>query len=149
MPRRPMMVVRDIARLRQAIRDAGYDTVSLAAQIGRSKSLTGYLWSGTRTSTSEDTAHAIESALGVPHGTLFGAHMSAPSDDMEELLKHEDAAVRMGGSEKHVRRLMADGELEVSDIARSGSRRSKTRVKASSLNAYMHRQTQPVPARTT
>jgi len=146
------MILRSGPALRQAMQAAGHDTVSLAAQVGRSKSLIGYLYSGARSSTSEETAHAIEDALGVDRDALFRPFLSAPSDttgeDMETLLKPKDAAAQIGCSESHVRRLMADGELDISDIARPGSRRSKMRVPSTSVLAYMRRQAQPHPART-
>jgi excisionase family DNA binding protein len=152
MARRPTMVLRSLAELRRAMQDAGYDTVSLAKKVKRSKSLTGYLFSGTRKSTGQETAHAIEDALDVPRGTLFYAPLSAESDntgeDMDTLLTPGEVADRMGCSEKHVYRLIADGEFETTDISRTGSRKSKTRVPSGSLAEYMRRQAQPRPTRT-
>ncbi len=152
MARRPTMVLRSLAGLRQAMQEAEHDTVSLAAKVKRSKSLTGYLFSGTRKSTGLETAHAIEDALGVARGALFCAPMSASSDttgeDMDTLLKPKEAGERMGVSEKHIRRLMAAGELEVADVALPGSRISMSRVPASSVADYMRRQIQPRPTRT-
>ncbi|WP_326829727.1 hypothetical protein OIE13_06200 [Streptosporangium sp. NBC_01810] len=154
MARRPTMILRSGAALRQAMQAAGYDTVSLAAQVERSKSLIGYLYSGTRTSTSETTAHAIEDALKVDRSALFHPFMSAPSDnirtgeDMETLLKPKDVATQIGCSESHVRRLMAGGELAISDIAMPGARRSKMRIPSGSVLDYMRRQAQPHPTRT-
>ncbi|MER5622464.1 helix-turn-helix domain-containing protein [Streptosporangium sp. NPDC002544] len=152
MARRPTMILRSSAALRQAMQAAGHDTVSLASQVKRSKSLIGYLYSGTRTSTSEETAHAIEDTLSVDRETLFRPFMSASSDtkgeDMETLLKPKDAAGQLGCSESHVRRLMAAGELAFSDIAMPGARRSKMRVPSTSVLDYMRRQAQPHPTRT-
>lgn len=151
MARRPQMILRSVAALRQAMRASGHDTVRLATLVGRSKSLVGYLYSGARTSTGEDTAHAIEDALGVDRGSLFYPFLSAEQDTSREsaetLLRPKDAALRMGCSESHVRRLMADGDLDVSDIARSGSRISKMRIPSTSVTAYMRRQVQPRPTR--
>ncbi|MEV7006817.1 helix-turn-helix domain-containing protein [Streptosporangium sp. NPDC051022] len=152
MARRPTMILHSIADLRRAMRAAEYDTVRLAALTGRSKSLIGYLYSGARTSTGEATAHAIEDALSVSRGALFYPFLSAGSDNngetVETLLKPKEAAQRMGCSESHVRRLMADGELTVSDIARAGARQSKSRIPSTSVLAYMRRQEQPRPPRT-
>lgn len=43
----------------------------LARMIGRSKATVGHLHSGGRTTTSPETAKAIEKALGMPPCTLF------------------------------------------------------------------------------
>jgi len=44
-------------------------------------------------------------------------------------------------SETHVYRLIAAGELEVTDVSIDGSSKSKSRVPRASLNAYVKRRT--------
>ncbi len=67
---------------------------------------------------------------------------------METLLTPKAAALQIGCSEKHVRRLIAAGELATRDISRASSRSTKTRIPSGSLAEYMRRQVQARPVRT-
>jgi excisionase family DNA binding protein len=58
-----------------------------------------------------------------------------------ELLPVVAAAARLGCSDMHVYRLIADGELSAVDIAQRGARRSKTRVRSDDIEAYIDRKT--------
>lgn len=58
-----------------------------------------------------------------------------------ELLPVLAAAERLGCSDMHVYRLIADGELSAVDIAQRGARRSKTRVRSDDIEAYIDRKT--------
>jgi len=66
------------------------------------------------------------------------------------LLTPAAAAARIGASEMHVYRLIADGELRAVDIAQRGSRRSKTRVRSDDIDRYIETRTRqagtPSPA---
>lgn len=75
MPGRPQMVLRSTALLQELMKDR-YDTVTLAAAVGRSKQLIGYLRSGQRTSCSRQTAERIARALGCDLDVLFCPHVS-------------------------------------------------------------------------
>jgi excisionase family DNA binding protein len=57
------------------------------------------------------------------------------------LLTPAEAAGRIGASEMHIYRLIADGELRAVDIAQRGSRRSKTRVRSDDIEAYIEART--------
>lgn len=58
-----------------------------------------------------------------------------------KLLTIPDAAAVLSCSKTHVYDLIADGVLEAVDIARPGAKRSKTRVTAAALHAYVDRHT--------
>ena len=58
-----------------------------------------------------------------------------------DLLPVLAAAERLGCSDMHVYRLIADGELRAVDIAQPGARRSKTRVRSDDLAAYIDKRT--------
>ncbi len=67
------------------------------------------------------------------------------------LLPIVTTAARLGCSDMHVYRLIAAGQLEAVDIAQPGSRRSKTRVRSDSVDAYIESHTRrarpkPTPA---
>lgn len=66
--------------------------------------------------------------------------MAAPA-----LLTIPQAKDRLGCSEMHVYRLIASGDLRAVDIARSGSKRSKTRVREDDLAAYINAHTRVAP----
>ena len=57
------------------------------------------------------------------------------------LLTPAEAAGRIGASEMHVRRLIADGELDAVDIAQQGSRKPKTRVRSDDVDAFIQART--------
>lgn len=66
------------------------------------------------------------------------------------LLTPAEVAARIGASEMHVYRLIADGELRPVDIAQRGSRRSKTRIRSDDIDRYIEEHTReagtPSPA---
>jgi excisionase family DNA binding protein len=57
------------------------------------------------------------------------------------LLTPAEAAGRIGASEMHIYRLIADGELRAVDIAQRGSKRSKTRVRSDDIDQYIEART--------
>ena len=57
------------------------------------------------------------------------------------LLTPAEAATRIGASEMHVRRLIADGELDAVDIAQQGSRKPKTRIRSDDIDAFIKART--------
>lgn len=57
------------------------------------------------------------------------------------LLTISTAASRLGCSGMHIYRLVAAGELDAVDIAQPGARRSKTRIRSDSLDAYIESHT--------
>jgi excisionase family DNA binding protein len=66
-----------------------------------------------------------------------------------QLLTIPQAAARLGASDMHVYRLIAAGDLRAVDIAQRGSLRSKTRVRADDIAAYIDQKTrQPASGRT-
>lgn len=67
---RPQMRPRDPARLSEAMSEAGLDTVSLGAQVGKSKQFLALLTTGKR-GCKRETAAAIAKALGQPVSALF------------------------------------------------------------------------------
>jgi excisionase family DNA binding protein len=75
---------------------------------------------------------------------------SAPAASGLSLLTPAEAAGRIGASEMHVYRLIADGELRAVDIAQRGSKRSKTRVRSDDIDQYIEARTRqagtPSPA---
>jgi excisionase family DNA binding protein len=64
--------------------------------------------------------------------------------DRPPILTVPGAAGQLGCSETHIYRLIAKGELRAVDIAMPGSGKSKTRVRADDLAAYIDRQTRSV-----
>ena len=69
---------------------------------------------------------------------------SAPAAPTLSLLTPAEAAARIGASEMHIYRLIADGELRAVDISQRGSKRSKTRVRSDDLEAYIETRTRVV-----
>ena len=69
---------------------------------------------------------------------------SAPAAPALSLLTPAEAAARIGASEMHIYRLIADGELRAVDISQRGSKRSKTRVRSDDLEAYIEVRTRTV-----
>ena len=69
---------------------------------------------------------------------------SAPATPALSLLTPAEAAARIGASEMHIYRLIADGELRAVDISQRGSKRSKTRVRSDDLEAYIETRTRVV-----
>jgi excisionase family DNA binding protein len=57
------------------------------------------------------------------------------------LLTPAEAGERLGASEMHVYRAIAAGELRAVDIAQTGAKRSKTRVRSDDLEAYIESRT--------
>lgn len=58
-----------------------------------------------------------------------------------DLLTVPAAAARLGCSETHVYRLIEDGDLRMTDIALSGSQRSKGRVRSDDIAALIEART--------
>ena len=73
-----------------------------------------------------------------------------PAAQPVDLLTPAAAGARLGCSDDHVYKLIAVGELEAVDIAQPGAKRSKTRVRSDSIDAYIESRTRrpgtPVPA---
>ena len=67
--------------------------------------------------------------------------LAATDAERSRLLTIPQAAEQLGASDNHVYRLIANGDLRAVDIAQRGSLRSKTRVRADDLAAYIERQT--------
>jgi excisionase family DNA binding protein len=65
----------------------------------------------------------------------------AVAADRPPVLTVPGAAGQLGCSETHIYRLVAAGLLRAVDIATPGSGRSKTRIRADDLAAYIERQT--------
>jgi excisionase family DNA binding protein len=72
-------------------------------------------------------------------------HEAAALENMS-LLTIPAAAGRLGSSDMHVYRLIANGVLRAVDIAQPGARKSKTRVRSDDLNAYIEANTRTAPA---
>src|SRR5271165_3214840 len=88
--------------------------------------------------------HAIE---GYRNLFLLGITMATKSGKPARKLHTIPAtADLLECSEAHVYRLISAGVLAVVDIAMPGSRRSKTRVRDDSVNAYIDRSTRAVSA---
>lgn len=83
MPARPQMRPRNHDRLNEAMQEAGYDTVQLAAQTGLSKQYVAMLASGRR-GCKRSTAIAIAEAIGVDMGEFFVSALSEKSDNETE-----------------------------------------------------------------
>jgi excisionase family DNA binding protein len=75
---------------------------------------------------------------------------SAPVTSGLSLLTPAETGERIGASEMHVYRLIADGELRAVDIAQRGSKRSKTRIRSDDIDQYIEARTRhtgtPSPA---
>lgn len=114
--------------------------VALSRASGVDRQTIGWLINGTRTTTSRKTAAALAEALGVPVERLFHPWKSDDSSPLEEpvLLTIPETAKALGNvSEGYVYRLIADGDLPATDIARKGTRKPKTRVPLAGLMEYV------------
>lgn len=138
---RPQMILRSHIALRELM--AGrYNTVTLAAQVGVRKQVISYLASGRRRSCSKTTAEGIAHALGCQVSTLFSTRMEAESDNREEeevLLTIPQAGKAIGVSKAHAYRLVRDGEIPVVDVGRKSSKKAKSRVEPSAIEAFIAR----------
>lgn len=63
------------------------------------------------------------------------------ADTTPLLLTVVEAAEALGVSDDTVYRYIADGDLDVTDVARKGSRRAKTRIPRKSIERFIARRT--------
>lgn len=147
MSRGPQMVLRSRDLLR-ALMAGRYDTVTLAAQVGVTKqAVSGLIRRG---SCSRQTAERVAKVLGVQFETLFSPRVSKNSNSQGEeegdvLLTIPEVGKALKISRSHAYRkvgeLIAKGELKSLDVGSEGSTKTKTRISAASVEAWIKKQT--------
>lgn len=145
MPGRPQMILTDRDEFARLVDRHFPSAIALARTSGVNRQTIGWLLSPDgRSTTSKKSATALAEALGIPVARLFrpwSRDDASPRDEESMLLTIPQVRNALQCSETHVYRLLADGELEATDISVPGSSQSKTRVPRTSLAAYVKRQT--------